>query len=54
MIWRIKEILLYLRLKNIVQHDEHVRRGHWRYFRGEKTLRVKPCIVKNYEYLYSR
>jgi hypothetical protein len=45
MFWRIKEIILYLKLKNSCRLNETVRRGHWRYFRNQKSTRIKPCIV---------
>ena len=47
MISRIKEYLLYQKLKKKCQENETVRKGHWRYFRNNKHTRITPCIVKS-------
>lgn len=46
MISRIREYLLYKKLKKQCQENETVRKGHWRYFRNNKHTRITPCIVK--------
>ena len=45
MIWRMKEVLLFWKLRRKCQVHEVVRKGHWRYYRKAKTTRIQPCIV---------